>query len=71
MEIWQFFIVLRHPVTILVTVFPNPTKLTKDLFILTSGIPSVNRINLQVSTLVGPTITKPVLNPLAVLNLDN
>ena len=36
MQIWQLFIGLRHPVTILVTVFTNPTKLTKDLFIFPS-----------------------------------
>ena len=26
MQIWQLFILLRHPVTISVTVFPNPTN---------------------------------------------
>ena len=40
-------------------------------FISTSGIPSVNRIDLKALTLVGPTITRPVLDPLAVLRLDN
>ena len=33
MQIWQLFIVPRHPVTISVTVFLNMTKLTKDLHI--------------------------------------
>ena len=40
-------------------------------FISTSGIPLVNRIDLQALTFVGPTITRPVLDPLAVLRLDN
>ena len=40
-------------------------------FILTSGIPSVNRIDLQALTSLGPTVTRPVLDPLAVLSLDN
>ena len=35
-------------------------------FILTSGLPSVNRLDLQALTLVGP-----VLDPVAVLRLDN
>ena len=33
MQIWQLFIVPRHPVTISVIVFLNMTKLTKDLHI--------------------------------------
>ena len=40
-------------------------------FILTSGVPSVNRIDLRALTLVGPLGTSPVLDPLAVLHLDN
>ena len=32
-QIWQVFIFLRHPVTISVTDFSNPIKLTNDLFI--------------------------------------
>ena len=66
MQIRQLFIV-----TILVTVFSNPTKLTNDLFILTSGIPSVNTTDLQALTLAGPTVTRPVPDPLAVLSLEN
>ena len=38
------------------------------VFILTSGITSVNRIDLQALTLAGPTVTRPVI---AVLGLDN
>ena len=34
MQIWQFFIVLRQPVDISVTVFSNPTKLTNYIFII-------------------------------------
>ena len=33
-------------------------------FISTSGVPSVNRIDLLALTLVGPTGTSPVLEPL-------
>ena len=40
-------------------------------FISTSGIPSVNGIDLQALTLVGPTVTRPVLDPLAVMHLNN
>ena len=32
MQIWQLFIVLRQPVTILATVFYNPIKLMNDLY---------------------------------------
>ena len=39
--------------------------------ILTSGIPSVNKTYLQASTLVGPTVTRLVQDPLAVLTLEN
>ena len=35
------------------------------------GVTSVKRINLWALTLVGPTGTRPVLDPLAVLQLDN
>ena len=41
------------------------------LSFLTSGVPSKNRINLQALTSAGPTGTNPVLEPLAVLHLDN
>ena len=34
-------------------------------------ISSVNRIDLQALNLVGPNITGPVLDPLAVLRLNN
>ena len=33
MQIWQLFNILRQPVDISITVFPNPTKLTNYLFI--------------------------------------
>ena len=33
--------------------------------------PSVNRIDLQALPLVGPTVTRPAHDPLAVLSLDN
>ena len=36
MQKWQLFIVLRHPVTILVIVSTNRTQLTNDLFIFPS-----------------------------------
>ena len=39
--------------------------------ILTSGVPSVNRIDLRALTLVGSTSTRQVLDPLAVIHLDN
>ena len=42
MQIWQLFIVPRHPIFISVTVFSN-------------------------YTLVGPTVTRPLQDPLAVL----
>ena len=32
-------------------------------FILTSGIPSVKRIDLQALTLAGPSVTRPVPEP--------
>ena len=50
------FIVLRHPVAILVTAFNNPDNLTNDVRAL---------------TLVGPTMDNSILDPLAVLHLDN
>ena len=37
------------------------------IFILTSGIPSVNRIDLQALTLGGPTVTRLVIDSLALL----
>ena len=42
-------------------------------FILTLGIPSVNRIDLRALTLAGPNGTSPVLDPLDVdvLRIDN
>ena len=43
-----------------------------QLFIIsTSGVPSVNRTDLQALTLAGPTVIRPVQDPLAVLSLDN
>ena len=36
MQKCKLFIDLRHPVTILIAVFSNPTKLTNDLFIFPS-----------------------------------
>ena len=45
---------------------------TKNVFfIFTSGVPTANRIDLQALTLVGLTGKGPVLDPLAVLRLDN
>ena len=41
------------------------------IFILTSGMPTVNRTDLQALTLVGPTVTRPAQDPLAVLCIDN
>ena len=41
------------------------------MIILTSGEPSLNRIDLQTLTLVGPTGNVPVLDPLAALQIDN
>ena len=61
------FVVLRHPVTILVTIFTNPKNLTNDLLILKLLI----KTDLQALTLVGPTMDSPVLDPLAVLHLAN
>ena len=57
MHIWQLFIILRHPFVISVTVFSNPTKLTNYLF--------------KQTYLVGPTVTRLIQDPLAVLTLDN
>ena len=75
------FTVLRHPVTILVTVLTNLNNLTNDLkcdnkikqayFIINLKGPSVNRKDLRALTLVGPTRNNQVLEPLAVLHLDN
>ena len=36
-----------------------------------SEIPSVNRIDLQAINLAGPTVTRSVPDPLAVLSLNN
>ena len=50
---------------------PLAGRNTQQFFISTSGIPSVNRIDLQDLTLGGPggpTVTRPVL---AVLSLNN
>ena len=58
MQIWQLFIILRHSANISVTVSTNSTKLTNDLLILPIE-------------LVGPTVTRLVQEPLAVLLLDN
>ena len=30
MQVWQLFIILRQPVTILATIFSNPIKLTNE-----------------------------------------
>ena len=66
------YIVLRHPVTILVTVFTKPDNLINDLLILklltlfpTLRGPSVKRKDLQALTLVYPE-----QDPLAALHLD-
>ena len=47
------------------------TLLIVKLFILTSGVPSGIRIDSQALNLAGTTGTTPVLDPLAVLCLDN
>ena len=47
------------------------TKSNKVIFISTSGGPSVNWIDLQALNKVGPTGSNQVLDPLAMLNLDN
>ena len=57
--------ILRHPVTILVTV------LTKSDLFSTLREPAVNRKYLRALTLVGPTRNNLVLDLLAVLHLDN
>ena len=67
MQIWKLFIVLRHPVTISVQSLP----IWQNWLFLTSGVPSVNRIDLWALTLVGPTGTSLVLDPLAVLCPNN
>ena len=73
MQIWQLFIIIRHPVIISVTVFTNLTKLTNDLFIFPSEnyFDTRNTLALQAFTLAGPTVTRPVQEPLAVLSLEN
>ena len=40
-------------------------------FILTLVVPSVNKVDLQALTFVGPIVTRPVQDPLAILSLDN
>ena len=73
MQIWQLFIILCYCVE-------QPSKVIKKqcmncikqvFFISTSGIPPVNGIDLQALSLVGPTVTRPVLDPLAVMHLNN
>ena len=63
----QLFIVFKQPVSISVTVFSNTTKLTNNLFILPIKI----KQTYKPYTLVGPTVTRPVQEPLAVVNLNN
>ena len=41
------------------------------LFFSTSGEPSLNRKDLQALTLVRPTRDNPVLDPIAVIHLNN
>ena len=67
MQIWQLFIVLRQPVTISVRVFSNVTDQTNDLLISSIKINQTYKSN----TLVGPTVTRPVQDPLAVEHLNN
>ena len=45
--------------------------LTVFIFILTSVVPSVNRIDIRALTLVGPPGASPILDRLAVLHLHN
>ena len=40
-------------------------------YISTSWVPLVNKIGLEALTLVGPTVTRPVQDFLALLSLDN
>ena len=54
MQTWQLFKALRHPVTISATVFSYPTKLTNEI-----------KRTCKPYTLVGPTVTRPVQDPLA------
>ena len=62
------FVILSQPVTILVTDLTNP-----DNFDQRSSHSQLfdNRKDLQASTLVGLTRENPVLDPLAVVHLDN
>ena len=46
-------------------------KIKQEFFISNSGVASMNRIDAWALTLVGPTGTSPVLDPLAVLCLNN
>ena len=46
-------------------------KIQQVFFISTSREPSVNRKDLRALTLVGPTRDNLVIDPLAVLHLDN
>ena len=62
----QLFIILKQPVHISVTVFYNLIKLTNHFFIFT-----IEKETYQPYALVGPTVTRPVQDPLAVLLLDN
>ena len=43
----------------------------RKLIISTSGVPSMNKIDLQALSLMGLTVTRLVQDPLAVLSLDN
>ena len=45
MQIWQLFIILKQPVALSVTVFSNPTKLTKNKSVLTSSTSVLSFIN--------------------------
>ena len=72
-RIWQHCYLALSQVTgeqYLVDLLQIITVNQDDLF-QTLWEPSVNRKYLQALTLVGPTWSKPVLDPLAVLHLDN
>ena len=53
-------VAIRHPVPIVVTYFTTPNNFSNDL-----------NLDLWALTLVGPSEKNPVLDPLAVLHLDN
>ena len=78
------FIIRRQPVTISLTVFSNLTKVTNYLFILKECLTTVKQVFIHYQegslvdhqaykpyTLVGPQALRLVLDPIAVILLDN